>query len=94
MSVHPIYGWGWVDSRMPGATAETPSDFEVAAERESTGLRGKVVSPGHPYSGAEVLMSPRHTVWDGLVNVEIVGNDPDTFTATGYGQIPVESLSL
>ncbi|MDP8994956.1 MAG: hypothetical protein M3N07_08280 [Pseudomonadota bacterium] len=72
---------------------DTPADFEVVLDNEQgAGLSGTVVSVGHPFAGATVRMSRRHTEWDGDVNVEIRGNEPEPFGATGFAQIPLESF--
>jgi hypothetical protein len=76
--VEPFYGWGWTDNNdaewdavPPAFTAEVELGEEVWSGQAVKTLRGNVIEPDHELNGFSVLLSPRHSPWDGHVNVEL-----------------------
>jgi hypothetical protein len=81
--VHPIYGWGYVET-VDGKLAE---QFETDIDEIGVdigggilGWRGRAVSAGHKYCGMRFAMSPRHTTWTGIVVIGIEDEEKLVFS--------------
>ena len=85
VSVKPIQGYGWTDGEK---SIETPQPFEALVEQHGAELSGQVRDG--IFQEGQLLLSKRHEVWDGLVNVAI--RLPKGAGAYGFGEIPIECL--
>jgi hypothetical protein len=81
--VEPIYGYGWVTAS-DHQTRDVPSVFDLNLGLGET-LCGTVLTPGHEFEGALVLLTPRHTEHQGLFNVEVKRGV--TLIANGYARL-------
>jgi hypothetical protein len=88
VKVDPIYGWGWP---VPGRPADyVPQPFEMQmAGAEADEWTGTVSTPGHEFEGARVALSPRHTEWDGFVNIAVHPSGDDDVVITGFASVPL-----
>jgi hypothetical protein len=83
MWVHPIDGWGFkeaVDGKLAG-------EFEVSIDQAGVdigdgiaGWRGTVATPGHKYDGLSLTMTPRHTIWMGVVVINVTDREKLVFS--------------
>ncbi len=65
LRVDPIYGWGWFEGEM---LLDVPSPFEVMATVEdgvSFLATMQLLEASHPLNGYWIILSQRHTEWDG-----------------------------
>ena len=97
VAVEPFYGWGWTDSKdvdwdaVPEAfMTEVDLGEEVWGGQAVKTLRGNVIEPGHELHGCSVLLSPRHSPWDGHVNVELKSIDGRQLN--GFASIDIASF--
>ncbi len=81
--VRPITGWGFMES-IDGRLA---SAFEARIEAAGVdtgggikGWRGSVASAAHKYSGMSLVVTPRHTDWDGIVVAKVGSADDIAFS--------------
>jgi hypothetical protein len=80
ITVTPIYGWGWSGPRF-----EVPAPFTMRLEpAESNHWVGLVLDDGHEFQGRRILLSQRHTEWDGHVNVAVEPTDPEGQPSYGF----------
>ena len=98
VNVLTYYGWGWADSKNPDVRDCIPESFSASVKRDTetrfgktvTILRGIIDQPDHELNGFEVLLSPRHTQWDGYVNVSLKGAEGRE--VAGFGEIDLASF--
>ena|GEM_PF-5063473 len=99
VTVHPHTGHSWYDSDGKLAWDEAPLPFaadvtagsELSSGQPIKALSGHLITIGHPMLAAKILISPRHTVWNGHVNlsVECIGGR----TLRGVGTMELASFS-
>lgn len=88
IEVKPIYGWGWFDSGRE--LLDVPETFIAIGKFVSNSeWSGRITSPDHKYFDAKLLLSKRHTNWDGLVNVQFEHSALGKIT--GYAEVKVNS---
>lgn len=85
--VTPYYGWGWLypdEDRI-----DAPDPFNVALTVEGPPRwEGKIVTVGHIFEGCKIVMTSRHTDWDGVVNVSITTCKDPQADVHGFGGLP------
>jgi hypothetical protein len=69
--VNPFNGWGWFDDTN---AVDVPPKFELDAEIVEPGepfraVLGKLPKDGHPLEGMWILLSQRHSPYDGDCNL-------------------------
>jgi hypothetical protein len=87
LSVKPGYGWGWFDES--GTTVDVPGEFMASVNQTESRLIGQVLSG--EFSDWVIELSPRHSPWDGDVNVIL---KKDKREVSGYASIPTEAIEL
>lgn len=82
----PIYGYGW---SVDGESRNTPEPSRFSCDNR-TSLEGIVLGE-HEFSDATVRRSPRHTMQDGIFNVEI--RRDTKLLASGFAEAQPVGLS-
>jgi hypothetical protein len=78
ISIQPIDGWGYFERDHAGLKPAFEADVREVGPGPcvlSKGWAGCASAQHHAYSGKNVILTPRHTEWDGVVVLHVHDGD-------------------